>query len=206
MFVGSLPAGTTVEELRNLFAPYGAIAECDVVNRCGFIHLEDKHLAYKAIDELNDFHFKGSRIIVEKGRVKHHSTAMRRNRNDFGGGDGGSGGGGPMRGNRDYYRGAPYERRGPVPMSTRGDNYSYGYETRPPLLQNMMMGSGPDRRPYIDERNRYSNSRYGYGDAPYDRPTSRERYIFFQLNYYVIYLFGFRAEGIIVIRWWIDDP
>lgn len=59
----------TPEDLRKLFAPYGPIAECDIANRCGFLHLEDKDLAFKAIEELNNTNFMGARISVEKGRI-----------------------------------------------------------------------------------------------------------------------------------------
>lgn len=104
--MGSLPPGTTADELRELFQPYGSIAECDVVNRCGFLHLEDKSLAFKAIEELNNTTFKGTRISVEKGRIKppNRGGPMRGGpRNGFG----------PMRGGRDNYRGGPYMRDGP---------------------------------------------------------------------------------------------
>lgn len=96
VFVGSLPTGVTTDDLKNLFAPYGSIAECDIANRCGFLHLEDHELALKAISELNGTNFMGGRISVEKGRVKPRRS------------------GGPMRGGKD--RGGPYSRndfRGP---------------------------------------------------------------------------------------------
>ncbi|KAH1007074.1 hypothetical protein HUJ04_004353 [Dendroctonus ponderosae] len=96
VFVGSLPAGISPDDLRKLFEPYGTIAECDISNNCGFLHLEDRDLAMKAITELNGTDFMGSRISVEKGRVKPRR-----------------GPGGPMRGGpggRD--RGAPYARGG----------------------------------------------------------------------------------------------
>lgn len=96
VFVGSLPAGISPDDLRKLFEPYGTIAECDISNNCGFLHLEDRDLAMKAITELNGTDFMGSRISVEKGRVKPRR-----------------GPGGPMRGGpglRD--RGGPYARGG----------------------------------------------------------------------------------------------
>lgn len=83
----------TPDDLRKLFEPYGAIAECDIANRCGFLHLEDQTLAMKAIEELNGTEFMGGKISVEKGRVKPRR-----------------GGGGPMRGGKD--RGGPYSRGG----------------------------------------------------------------------------------------------
>lgn len=70
VFVGSVPPNATVEELKKLFSPYGVISECDIANRCGFLHLEDKDMALKAIEELNNTQFMGSRITVEMGRMK----------------------------------------------------------------------------------------------------------------------------------------
>lgn len=101
--MGSLPAGVTTDDLRKLFEPYGAIAECDIANRCGFLHLEDQDLATKAIEDLNGIDFMGGKISVEKGRVKPR-------RGGPGGGRGGRGGG-PMRGGRGD-RGGPYSRDG----------------------------------------------------------------------------------------------
>ncbi|XP_060517322.1 RNA-binding protein 4.1-like isoform X2 [Cylas formicarius] len=129
VFVGSLPAGVTPEDLRKLFAPYGAIAECDISNRCGFLHLEDAELAMKAITELNGTEFMGGRISVEKGRVK-----PRRGSN--------GGGVGPARGGRD--RGGPYSRggrefRGPP----RGAPGAYGVAREYPQYDRF--GGGEDR-------------------------------------------------------------
>lgn len=99
MFVGSLPAEATTDDLRKLFEPYGTISECDIANRCGFLHLEDHDLAMKAIEELNGVDFMGGKISVEKGRVKSNRR-------------GGGRGGGPMRGGRGGDRGGPYSRGG----------------------------------------------------------------------------------------------
>ncbi|XP_044265848.1 RNA-binding protein 4.1-like [Tribolium madens] len=171
VFVGSLPNGVTTDDLRALFAPYGAIAECDIANRCGFLHLEDHDLAMKAIAELNGTNFMGGRISVEKGRVKPRR---------------GPGGGGPMRGGKD--RGGPYARgdfRGPphrnggfgggrdYPPYGGGDRFG-GYD-RPPQRGGYDGGYGDRRPPYDDrrgagfgaERRPFSNDfdRRPYGDA-----------------------------------------
>lgn len=173
--MGSLPPGTTTEELRQLFEPFGEISECDVVNRCGFLHLEDKTLAFKAIDELNNTTFKGTRITVEKGRVKPPNR-------DRGGpmmGRGGPRNGfGPMRGGpRDNFRGSPYMRdggdfdrpRGP-PRGGFGGGYDRGFGGRPGPMNRPPMNdgysNGGDRRPYMDDRSGgYGNG--GYGDSGY---------------------------------------
>ncbi|XP_012158690.1 glycine-rich RNA-binding protein 3, mitochondrial isoform X2 [Ceratitis capitata] len=70
IFVGSLPPGTKPEELRHLFEDYGVVVECDVMNRCGFVHMETKEMANTAITALNAIEFKGQIIVVELGRPK----------------------------------------------------------------------------------------------------------------------------------------
>lgn len=163
VFVGSLPAEATTEDLKRLFESYGAIAECDIANRCGFLHLEDKDLAEKAIEELNNSTFMGVRISVEKGRVKPPNR-----------GRGGRGGGpGPMRGGKD--RGGPYSRDGFGPRRgggsfggrdypPYGDRYDYdrggrfdGYGDRRPGGYDDRRGGG-----FMDDRGRgYANNGFG---------------------------------------------
>lgn len=86
VFVGSLPPGCKPEELRHLFTNYGVVVECDIMNRCGFVHLETIEMAEEAIAALNGIEFKGQTIVVEPGRPK--------DRRGGGGGVGGGGGGG----------------------------------------------------------------------------------------------------------------
>lgn len=70
VFVGSLPPGCKPEELRHLFTSYGVVVECDIMNRCGFVHLETIEMAEAAISALNGIEFKGQAIVVEPGRPK----------------------------------------------------------------------------------------------------------------------------------------
>ncbi|KAH8241253.1 hypothetical protein KR032_005449, partial [Drosophila birchii] len=70
VFVGSLPR-CKPEELRRLFANYGSVVECDVMNRCAFVHLETTDMAEAAIAALNGTVFKGQAIVVEAGRPKY---------------------------------------------------------------------------------------------------------------------------------------
>lgn len=37
IFVGNLPIGTKPNEVRELFAPYGNVMECDLVHNYGFV-------------------------------------------------------------------------------------------------------------------------------------------------------------------------
>ncbi|KAH8326214.1 hypothetical protein KR067_003391, partial [Drosophila pandora] len=71
VFVGSLPPGCKPEELRRLFANYGSVVECDVMNRCAFVHLANVDMADAAISALNGTNFKGQNIVVEAGRPKY---------------------------------------------------------------------------------------------------------------------------------------
>ncbi|XP_037947768.1 GATA zinc finger domain-containing protein 14-like isoform X2 [Teleopsis dalmanni] len=71
IFVGSLPQGSKPHELRMLFEVYGVVVECDVMNRCGFVHMQTIDMAKNAIAALNDSDFKGQKIIVEEGRPKN---------------------------------------------------------------------------------------------------------------------------------------
>lgn len=98
MFVGSLPQGSKPEELRRLFEKYGVVTECDIMNRCGFIHFETQEMADNAIAALHNSTFKNAVITVERGRLKERKAN--------GGNAGGNGGmrqnmqGGNRQGNR----------------------------------------------------------------------------------------------------------
>jgi len=70
VFVGSLPR-CKPDELRRLFSNYGSVVECDVMNRCAFVHLETTEMADAAIAALNGTVFKGQPIVVEAGRPKY---------------------------------------------------------------------------------------------------------------------------------------
>lgn len=69
--MGSLPPGTRPSELRHMFESYGTVTECDIVNRCGFVHMETLDMAKNAIRALNGAQIKGQRIVVEHGRPKN---------------------------------------------------------------------------------------------------------------------------------------
>ncbi|KAF7264981.1 uncharacterized protein LOC143201489 isoform X2 [Rhynchophorus ferrugineus] len=167
VFVGSLPAGVTPDDLRKLFEPYGAIAECDISNGCGFLHLEDKDLATKAITELNGTEFMGGRISVERGRIKPRR------------------GNGPMRGNRD--RGGPYPRgggrdfRGPPrgPGGFGGRDRFNGPPSRGGFGGPPRRGGFDDRRPNNSVPVPYSGDRGydgGYGAPPAGNFSDRGGY------------------------------
>lgn len=91
--MGSLPPSVKPEDLRRLFENFGVVTECDIMNRCGFVHMENAEMAENAIRSLNNTNFKGITISVEPGRMKERSGGKGRD-NRGGGGRGGGGGGG----------------------------------------------------------------------------------------------------------------
>lgn len=93
--MGSLPPSVKPEDLRRLFENFGVVTECDIMNRCGFVHMENAEMAENAIRSLNNTNFKGITISVEPGRMKERGGGKSRdNRGGGGGGRGGGGGGG----------------------------------------------------------------------------------------------------------------
>ncbi|XP_047033475.1 RNA-binding protein 4.1 isoform X2 [Helicoverpa armigera] len=164
VFVGSLPQGSKPEELRKLFERFGVVTECDIMNRCGFVHMQTEEQASAAIRALNNTSFNGGVISVERGRIKERGQ-----RGGPGGGGRGGGmrggmrggmdrrGGGPMRGGpppRDspYARERPSHPRGPPPggppqMQPRPMPYERAERPPPPAYDDRYNGyGGEDRR------------------------------------------------------------
>lgn len=112
--MGSLPPSVKPEDLRRLFENFGVVTECDIMNRCGFVHMENAEMAENAIRSLNNTNFKGITISVEPGRMKERGGG--KGRDNRGGGSGGVGGGG--RGGAGFGRGGM--RQGPRDNFMRG--------------------------------------------------------------------------------------
>ncbi|XP_019546791.3 uncharacterized protein LOC109417122 [Aedes albopictus] len=126
IFVGSLPPSTKPEEVRRLFENYGVVTECDVMNRCAFVHMQTPDMMDNAIQALHNSNFKGVTINVERGRTKDRAPGSGGDGRDSGGRGGFRGGrggfnqqsrssyddgdrsGGPMRNNRGNMRNQPY--------------------------------------------------------------------------------------------------
>ncbi|XP_037294039.1 TATA-binding protein-associated factor 2N isoform X2 [Manduca sexta] len=143
VFVGSLPQGSKPDELRKLFERFGVVTECDIMNRCGFVHMQTEEQATAAIRGLNNTSFNGGVISVERGRIKE--------RGQRGGGRGGRGGmrggmdrrgGGPMRGAPGPGRDAPYMRDA-RPMGHMRGHMGGGMGAR----NGMPYERGPERPP-----------------------------------------------------------
>ncbi|XP_073950157.1 uncharacterized protein isoform X2 [Choristoneura fumiferana] len=178
VFIGSLPQGSKPEELRKLFERFGVVTECDIMNRCGFVHMQTEDQAAAAIRALNNSTFNGGVITVERGRIKE------RGQRGGGGGGGrggmrggmrsggmerrGGGGGGPMRAGGMGARDAPYMRdsRGMGPM--RGDMRGGPMGGGGMGMRNGMGGGGGsydrgmDRGGYDDRYGGYGEDRRGF--------------------------------------------
>lgn len=76
LFVGSLPFGTTSEQLRDMFAKIGEVKEANVVTDkmtgrsrgFGFVEMTKEEDAKKAIDQLNGTELEGRKIFVSEAR------------------------------------------------------------------------------------------------------------------------------------------
>jgi len=114
-FIGNIADGTSDQELRALFEPYGTVTECDVMTNknFGFVHIDasmGKGNLNKMVRELNGAELNGNKIRVEM------STGGGRG-GGRGGGMGGRGGGMGMgrgfgRGRRDAPYPSPYRQGG----------------------------------------------------------------------------------------------
>ncbi|RVE53858.1 hypothetical protein evm_001520 [Chilo suppressalis] len=184
VFVGSLPQGSKPEDLRKLFERFGVVTECDIMNRCGFVHMQTEDQAAAAIRGLNNSTFNGGVITVERGRIKERGQRGGRGGGGRGGmrGGGDRRGGGPMRGpggGRDAPYSRPPMRGGPPPhgppmrngmgggydrgvdrsgYDDRGYN-GYGGEDR----RGFALMEGRARDPYAAPAPMYGDDRRGYG-------------------------------------------
>lgn len=74
LFVGSFPYATTLEELKDLFAPHGEITEAFIVpdrdtgksRGFGFLTLRERGAAWRALAQLNGRVFQGRALKVDK--------------------------------------------------------------------------------------------------------------------------------------------
>ncbi|XP_077521887.1 uncharacterized protein LOC144132989 isoform X1 [Amblyomma americanum] len=151
LFVGHLPDGLRTEELQELFAKYGTVTECDVINKYGFVHMATEEQAEEALKNLNNYNFMGSTLSVERSTSKFHQEpgapgrakggpryedrppygqGMQRNGYDGRPSGGYYNGGGPG-GYADYRRGGDFYDRAPYrAMVDRPRPYPAPYERR----------------------------------------------------------------------------
>ncbi len=105
IFVGNLSPQVSEQDIETLFKEYGAVTSVKIIRDMftgeskgfGFVEMNDKAAAEKAMQELNTKEVKGKKITVNEARPK---TDNRR-----GGGGGGRGGGNRGGGGRGDNRG-----------------------------------------------------------------------------------------------------
>lgn len=120
LFVGGLPYSVTGEELKGMFAQFGAVLSATVITDkfsgqskgFGFVEMEDDQAAQTAISQLNDSDMNGRKIAVSVARPREERPqggGFNRG-GGFGGGRDNRGGGGfnRDRGGRDDRRGGRY--------------------------------------------------------------------------------------------------
>ena len=102
IYVGNLSKEVTEDDLKAAFTPYGSIKSAKVIRDLftseskgfGFVEMNDKDAALKAIEELNAKDLKGKKIIVNESRPKTGDKRGGGNRGGGGFGGGGRSGGG----------------------------------------------------------------------------------------------------------------
>lgn len=72
IFVGNLTDNTKAPQVRELFAKYGTVVECDIVRNYGFVHLEATGDVNDAIKELNGQIVDGQpmKVQISTSRVR----------------------------------------------------------------------------------------------------------------------------------------
>lgn len=72
IFVGNLTDNTKAPQVRELFAKYGTVVECDIVRNYGFVHLEATGDVNDAIKELNGQMVDGQpmKVQISTSRVR----------------------------------------------------------------------------------------------------------------------------------------
>jgi len=141
IFVGNLPFRAEQEDVAELFAPFGEVANCalplerDTGRKRGFafVELVDPDSEDRAIDALQGAELMGRPLRINKAEPRSPGGGGAPRRGGYGGGGGYSGGGG-------YEPNRAPEPRGDRPSGAQGwEDRSYG-------SQNDSFGEGRTRR------------------------------------------------------------
>ena len=101
LYVGNMSYNTTENDLREMFEPYGPIAEVRVIGDKGFAFVEiPEEKMQEAIDAMNGKEVGGRTLTVNEARPRTERSGGGgggRGRGGFGGGRGGGYGGGGSR-------------------------------------------------------------------------------------------------------------
>jgi len=84
VYVGNLPDNCQDDTIRDLFTPYGGLAELAVIKNFAFVHFKDEEVAKNAVRDLNGAKLLGKEISVEisKGRGDNNKDRGDNNRRD----------------------------------------------------------------------------------------------------------------------------
>ena len=101
IYVGNIPHSATEESLSELFGQIGPVVSVKLITDkftgaprgFGFVQMENKEDAQKAIEELNGYELDGRQLTVNQAKEREPRR---------GGGNRGGGGGGYGRGGRGY--------------------------------------------------------------------------------------------------------
>ncbi len=81
IYVGNLPYSVNADELRNVFSPYGEVADAKVISDkysgrskgFGFVQMPNNEQAEQAIQQLNDSDLHGRNIKVNQARPRENN-------------------------------------------------------------------------------------------------------------------------------------
>ncbi|MBN2772982.1 MAG: RNA-binding protein [Prolixibacteraceae bacterium] len=87
IFVAKLSAGTTGDDLHELFSEFGEVTSAKVIfdketgnsKRFGFVEMADENAGQQAINQLNETEYDNSKIVVKKARPKNEAPQRRQN-------------------------------------------------------------------------------------------------------------------------------
>ena len=110
IYVGNIPHSIEEEALRELFEKFGPIVSVKKITDkftgaprgFGFVQMENKEDAEKAIEELNGYELEGRKLVVNQAREREQRGGGAGRPGGRSGGRGGFGGGGYNRGGRGY--------------------------------------------------------------------------------------------------------
>lgn len=118
VYVGNLPENCNQGQLRDLFVPYGQIAELDIIKNYAFIHFVNEEDAKSAVGDLHKSKLQGKEIQVEISKRQNVNRDTRPPPRRHDGPDNRGPGGPPPRGRMDHPRGN--NPNGPRPMGNSG--------------------------------------------------------------------------------------
>jgi len=85
IYVGNIPHSVEEEALKELFEKFGPVVSVKKITDkftgaprgFGFVQMENKEDAQKAIDELNGYEFEGRKLVVNEAREKEQRSGGR---------------------------------------------------------------------------------------------------------------------------------